>query len=139
MGHATNIYGIISFPSFGSITEEIWNGNMKIINSLPNEDNTFPWITNKMFSKEFQPGWDERHIHFSANYKNLEFELQVWISKFETLLKRLMWLSVRAQIETEISGDFEIEWNIHEDALINWKEDKWTPTTIWISKGLIKK
>ena len=138
MGHATNIYGIISNP-VGPKKDLVWTKNLKIIQSLPDEDSEYPWISNKMFSKEFQPGWDENHIHFAANYKNLEFKLQDWVSKFEGFLSRLMWLSVTVQIETETSGDFEISWNIHKDILDRWPDNEWISTTKWISEGLKKK
>lgn len=138
MGHATNLYGIISNP-VGPQKDLIWAENLKVINSLPDEDHEFPWISNRMFSKEFQPGWDERHIHFAANYKNLESDLRRWVDKFERLLSKLMWLSATVHIETFHTGEFEVNWNIHEDNLKEWSRHDWLPTTKWVSEGLIKK
>ena len=140
MGHSTNIYGIISFPSHPS-SDNIWLDNMKVIQELPDHDEEYPAMSNKMFSKEFQPGWEERHIHFAANYKNLEFDrLQEWVGRFERLLSKLMWYSAAAQIETDISGDFEIYWNIEpKDIADEWTNGQWVPTTRWRSDGLIKK
>lgn len=138
MGHVTNIYGIISMPTSKDI-DYSWNENIKVIRSLSEEDN-YPQITHRMFSKDFQPGWDERHIHFSANYKSLEFgHLQSWIDKFERVLSKLMWLYVVAHVETDLSGDFQVSWNIDVELLESWKVNNWTPTTKWNSSGLQKK
>jgi|GEM_PF-2046241 len=131
MGHSTNIFGIISIP-VGPEKDLMWDENLEIIKSLPDVDNEYPPITNRMFSKEFQPGWDERHLHFAANYKNLEFKLDSWVNKFEQLISRLMWLSVDVMIMTEISGDFKI-WYVNSNIL-----SEWSPTTEWESDGLVK-
>lgn len=137
MGHTTNIYGIISIPVHKDI-DYLWAENLKIIESLNDDD--YPQITHKMFSKDFQPGWDERHIHFAVNYKNLEFShLQSWVDKFEGILSQLMWLSAKAYIETDLSGDFNISWNIDIELLKSWTTHHWTPTTKWNTDGLQKK
>lgn len=138
MGHTTNIYGIISMPISKDI-DNLWTENMKVIQSLREDDN-YPQITYRMFSKDFQPGWDERHIHFAVNYKNLEFgHLQDWVNKFEGILSRLMWLSATAHIETDLSGNFKIDWNIDIKLLKNWKIHYWIPTTKWVCCGLQEK
>jgi len=139
MGHATNVYGIISYPSKSPSNDFIWKKNIETLCALPDVDDSYPSLSNKMFSKEFQPGWDERHIHFAANYKNLEFQLQSWIEKFEDLLSKLMWLSVTVKIETELSGNFEISWQINNDSLNQWQNQTWIPTTEWQTTGIQKK
>jgi len=136
MGHATNLYGIISFLSNGPNKEKIWNRNIEAISKLPINDDQFPWLSSKMFNKEFQPGWDERHISFAANYKNLELELDTWVKKFEDLLSQMMWISVITHIDTEVSGSFEIQWLIDSKLSSEWKQNEWLPTTKWETKGL---
>lgn len=138
MGHSTNVYGIIS-NLVGPQKDTVWTKNMEIINSLPYEDCEYPCISSRMFSKDFQPGWEERVIHFAANYKNLEFEyLQEWVSKFEGLLSRMMWLYATAHIETDISGRYRIDWTVDNKLLLDWKSNDWVPTSKWTSTGLVK-
>ncbi len=140
MGHATNIYGIISIPAHTAQTDRVWRRNLEIIAGLPAVDPVYPQLSSTMFHRQFQMGYDERLLPFAANYKNLKLgRIPEWIEKFEALIRQLMWLSVTAQIETEVSGNFEIGWVVAPDWMAKWKEEPWLPTQKWTTNGLEQK
>jgi hypothetical protein len=103
-------------------TAHICRHNEDVLNSLPVED-SWPPLMRQMF------GWApwnaplivywNRPIHFAASLKELDFELQDWLDKFEKLLRMLYW-------ETAV---------VHfEAAYLGYHTFTWSPKRDWVSK-----
>lgn len=117
MGHESIIYGYIE-GSCGPADDyrRYQRANRAVIQSLPAQD-AFPCLTASMFSI---PGDDycegtyrAQVIHFGATMKSPECQWNVWLDKFEALLRRLYWDTARVHLEpdgTEISGRWTYKW-----------------------------
>ena len=76
---------------------------------------TFPYLTTSMFSipsEELEQGtYQTQCIHFAASYQAVEYHWEQWIAKFESLLKRMYWVSATVHLETELSGNHTFHWD----------------------------
>ncbi|MFT3824218.1 MAG: hypothetical protein QM731_09870 [Chitinophagaceae bacterium] len=139
MGHISIVYG--------KIIGELWRTedyhrlhrlNKRVIDALPEEDDTFPWISRSMFAVP-DPGKDKLYrdqvIVFGASYKSVEYEWDEWLEKFEAILKQLYWSSATIHLETELVGNHQYEWAFDIDQPDNWTTDHPQPTTMWTFDG----
>lgn len=53
-----------------------------------------------------------RVIHFGANLKSVESELNEWIVKYEQLLSSLLWLESKVHFQTEYSALQTLSWRV---------------------------
>lgn len=139
MAHHTIIYGRISGTTWK--TEDYYKLhrlNKEIIDQLPENDSNFPWINRSMFSIPNEQGvFRDQVITFGASYKTLEHEWDLWINKFEELLKKLFWSDVSIHAEFEVMGNFQYNWLIDLNLIEenNWYEKKPKPITQWTFKS----
>lgn len=87
--------------------------NADAIMELP-DDGEFPYLSSYMFSlPPTDPTLGTYHtqvIHFAASYKAIEYEWELWMEKFEHLLRQMVWVSATVHLETELSGKHVFSW-----------------------------
>jgi hypothetical protein len=139
MGHVSIVYGIIiGAPSKIPDYHKLQHLNNKVLASLPENDN-FPWVTKNMFHfqdpENIEGTYREQIIAFAASYKEIEYEWEVWLEKFESVLKQLYWISAKIHLETDFRGSYVYEWVFDINQTDNWTSDNPTPTSIWTFEG----
>jgi len=86
--------------------------NRQMLDGLPAGE-AWPFLGRAMFACCQQPGeglYQTQVIHFGASYRAVEYEWNLWVEQFETLLKRLYWASAVVHLETELSGTHTFRW-----------------------------
>ncbi len=137
MSHETIVYGYIDGATYTSEKYRKYQKlNMEIIKRLPDEDE-YPYLSRRMFSAPpasyYRGTFRAQVIHFGGSMKGLEWsEVDIWVSKFESLLKKLYWFSAVAHVEPEIDSSYRFTWlpkyapvTIHEEY------GKLLPVTEW--------
>ncbi|MES2616981.1 MAG: hypothetical protein V4613_03830 [Bacteroidota bacterium] len=139
MGHVSTIYGTIIGEAWRTDDyNKLHRLNHAIINSLPDNDEQFPWITKRMF---MVPDPDKDQIYrdqvivFGASYKSVEHEWDEWLEKFEAILKQLYWSTATIHLETELVGNHKYDWEFDMEQPDNWLSDNPQPTTMWTFSG----
>ena len=139
MGHISIVYGnIIGAPWKTADYHKLQRLNKYVIDNLPTTDSDFPWITNKMFlvpDPDKDNMYREQVIVFGASYKSVEHEWNIWLSKFESILKQLYWSSATIHLETVLVGNHKYEWVFDIDQIDNWISENPKPTTMWHFEG----
>lgn len=137
MAHNTKIYGYINGAVWNSEDYyKLHRLNSEIINLVPNVDNNFPFINRSMFSIPDEQGvFRQQIITFGASYKTLEYEWDLWLEKFENILKKLYWWDAKIFVDFEVMGQYVYEWEIDLNKRENWWKDKPEPITEWNYKS----
>lgn len=140
MGHESIIYGYIKGSMLKGGTPRSYDLhplNRAVINTLPKTDQ-WPFFTRSMFS---YPGNDvvsgryrRQIIHFGASLKQVESDWEEWLSKFESLLKRLYWQEAKLHLETELVGNHTYIW-VGKFDMTNPYYQVYAPTTEWTFEG----
>lgn len=139
MGHISIVYGHIIGEAWRSEDyHKLQRLNKKIIDALPSDDETFPWITRKMFlvpDPDKDKMYRDQVIVFGASYKSVEHEWDEWLDKFEAILKQLYWSGATIHLDTELVGTHKYEWVFDSNQSDNWMSDNPQPTNMWDFKG----
>ena len=137
MSHETILYGRIN-GSHGTTDNwyDLYKLNKNVIDNLPNEDD-FPCIIKSMFISPLTTAGPTFHrnqiITFGASFKNFDdLDHRLWISKFESLLKRMYWLDVIAHFDIELFGKHEHRWTATEAAIKEMRTLNPKPITDWV-------
>jgi len=109
MSNETRLYGYIAIPRWTA-----WEGalehNLAVIGKLP-EEGEWPWLIRGMFSVAPERVSYRHHlIYFAADVKGLDEGWGEWLGKFEALLRKMRWFSVRLHLETEYNGNHWFTW-----------------------------
>ncbi len=117
MDQESIVYGIIKDIAMAPETDAT---QRRMVNSfclldLPQTfDSASPFLCGDMFTL---PGMDAisgayhtQVIHFGASYRAVEYEWELWMQKFEDLLKQMYWVSATVHLETELSGKHTFSW-----------------------------
>ncbi|MGS2724026.1 hypothetical protein ACVBEJ_09785 [Porticoccus sp. GXU_MW_L64] len=114
MGSESLVYGCIRDMSFGDGDNRHEN-NCCALQTLPERDG-YPLLSREMFALPMQD--DElgcQVVHFGACYRGVEYEWAQWLLRFETLLKKMYWVSATVQLETELYGVHSFNWQVEGD------------------------
>lgn len=116
MGHISVVYGIIVGERWHiKDTYRLHRLNVQVIETLPESDD-WPFLTRDMFSialagspDAFVQGiYRAQPIHFGATFKEIEWNWDEWLVKFEALLLRLYWNEVYLHLRTQGTvGDYD--------------------------------
>lgn len=117
MAHEALVYGCICAPAWKTDDfYQLHRLNKTVLQSLPENDTTFPCINRSMFSIPNEQGiYHQQVIAFGASYRNLEYEWHIWLDKFESILRTLYWWDIRLVTEFEIMGTYTYHWNVSPD------------------------
>ena len=87
--------------------------NRMAIRTLPSSED-FQLLSRDMFSlPTIAGGWGysrSQIIHFGSSYHAVEYEWNEWIKKFESLLRRMYWVTAHVHLETELTGTHTFCW-----------------------------
>jgi len=81
--------------------------NRDAMQALPSAE-TWCLVNREMFSLH-DPGvadfsLNTEVVHFGASYQGVEHEWRCWLEQFESLLRKMYWVSATVHLETEMSG-----------------------------------
>ncbi|MEO1449752.1 MAG: hypothetical protein AAFV07_09480 [Bacteroidota bacterium] len=118
----TTLYGYIEEMDFWRppVENEVKKHNHSVINSLPMADK-WPPLSREMFALTHNSvhdvprvnlEYDGRIIHFAANLKSVEHELDEWIIKYEDLLDKLIWFESKVHFQTEYTSLQTLQWSV---------------------------
>ena len=100
MGHFTDVYGCI----FGR--GDCAEANAAAIAALPEHD-TWPYVTRDMFAvPKMDYSYHDQLIPFARLYNGVERVWELWLSKFEAVLRTLYWDEVHVHLLTEHWGHY---------------------------------
>ena len=118
----TTLYGYIEEMDIwkSPIKNQVKRHNYRIIKSLKKDDDWPPLsremfsITNNSNNEIYRPNleYSGRVIHFGANLKSVEYELDEWLEKFEDLLSKLIWIESNVHFKTEYSELQTLHWRV---------------------------
>lgn len=80
--------------------------NLLAISTLPDDD-TWPFLSRSFFSSSthsFQTTYKSQIIHFGGSFKQIEFDWEAWLTKFEALLSKMYWDEVHLHLFSEQCG-----------------------------------
>lgn len=135
MGYQAIVYGRIAGAREASkgpdapFPGSLHHHNQCVIQSLPDTDSDWPFLTRHMFSlatPKLESNVDRgiyrgQIIHFGAGLKVHPVDTQFvdqWLAKFEQqLLKQLVWLSATVHFEHETAGNCEFRYSTEPDSL----------------------
>ena len=138
MGHEAIIYGAIVGSRYktGSEFRLLQDRNTAVIKELP-ADNDWPWVDKDVFAL---PGayptgaYRSQIIHVGLSIKEDPPEstwFDVWLLKFEAVLKKLYWDSARLHIESDFYPRREILWVPTSSAVETMFEPPHLPISEW--------
>ena len=125
MGMRTTLYGYIEEMDFwkSPIRNQVKKHNHNVIKSLKTNDE-WPPLSKEMFSLTSNVSnlrrdlggpnleYSGRIIHFGANLKSVEHEIDEWIIKFEELLSKLIWIESKVHFQTEYCELQTLHWRV---------------------------
>lgn len=77
--------------------------NLHAISTLP-EDDAWPFLSRAMFSSSthsIQTTYKSQIIHFGASFKQIEWDWEEWLTKFEALLRKMYWDEIHLHLLAE--------------------------------------
>jgi len=77
--------------------------NRDVMQMLPRADD-WSFLCREMFSSHTEV------MHFGASYAGVEYEWDAWLAEFESMLRRMYWVSATVHLETELSGVHTFTW-----------------------------
>ncbi len=81
--------------------------NRDAMQQLPSAE-SWSLVNREMFSVPQQRAIDAslmtEVMHFGASYQGVEHEWNYWLEQFESLLRKMYWVSATVHLETEMSG-----------------------------------
>lgn len=126
MGFQTIVHGRISLK--GNFEK-----SRHYIRSL-GEDNQYPCISTEMFSlgtTESPYYYENPIISFGASYKQVEHEWEIFLLKFENILRNIEFETAKIQLETEILGTYNFFWKSKTGTDIYEKKEQLIETAEW--------
>ncbi len=128
MSNETQIYGRIDVPRWGQAWDTIaMQTNRQAIERLPDTDDWPPLIRGMFSVVPERVAYRSWLIPFAAAVPGLDEQWDVWLNKFEDLLRSMTWFSVDLHLNTDYSGRHWFSWiadvgQLHESACV----ESWT-------------
>ena len=92
--------------------------NLQVMSELPSIED-WALLNREMFSMpQVATDLDDANtnvVHFGTSYKAVEHEWEQWIGKFESMLKRMYWVSATVHLDTELNGRHTFVWESEEE------------------------
>ncbi len=138
MGHEVIISGRIVGASWRAGERFTWTHdlNRDALATVPEKDD-WPWVVRGIFAlpAPYPEGMYRRQvIHFGLSIKDEPSERgiwDVWLEKFEAVLRRLYWTSASAQLDTEFEAPQIFEWLPTDAAMGGLYADPPQPVAVW--------
>lgn len=126
MDQESIVYGCIKDLAMAEDLRSRREANRTAMLSLPGAEE-WSLLSRDMFALPTpQTGAGSYHtevMHFGASYQAIEYEWQQWMAHFESLLKRMYWVSATVHLETEISGIHTFQWEASGNSHIPGRSD----------------
>lgn len=107
------VYGCIKDTIYHHDSLQRISTNRAAMVSLPSAD-SWPLLSREMFASSSKLSGDINNhteiVHFGAPYQGIEYEWQMWLEQFESLLHKMYWVSAYVHLETEMSGIHSFVW-----------------------------
>ena len=139
MSELSIIHGCI-YGAFGGTKNfyVLYPLNLDVISKLPEEDE-WPPLTQKLFSVPMDyksPGFYRiQTIHFGASFNNLSDVWNIWLEKFETLIKHMYWQKVHLHLDMEMYGEYDYLWQTSSNVIHGFSKDLPQPVSDWSFSG----
>ena len=138
MGHEAIVYGCIVGASWRVGERFTWTYelNREALASVP-EDDLWPWLVRDIFAlpAPYPQGTYRRQvIHFGLSLKDDPDDRgiwDVWLTKFERVLRKLYWRSGVLHLSTEFEPPRVFEWVPTETAMGGLYDDPPRPVSEW--------
>lgn len=139
MGHEAIVYGRIVGASRRVGDRFTWTHdlNREALTAVP-EDDDWPWVVQGIFAlpAQYPQGTYRRQvIHFGLSIKDEPCDRGIWdlwLCKFEGVLRRLYWWSTVAHIATDFEPPRVVEWVPTEAAMGRLYDDPPQPVAEWV-------
>jgi hypothetical protein len=93
--------------------EDYFEENAAIIASLPEED-TWPYLTRDLFAVPQQKhSYNGQIISFGTMYSGVEGDWEQWLSKFDSVLRRMYWDDAHVYLQSEVWGAYHYVWGAY--------------------------
>lgn len=138
MGHEAIIHGRIVGASWRSGDRFFWlhDLNCNVLARIPAEDD-WPWVVRGIFAlpaSHPEGTYRRQIIHFGLSIKDDPQDhgiWDVWLGKFEVVLRQLYWWSALVHLETEFGPPRLFQWTPTEEAMQGLYDDPPRPVTEW--------
>ena len=138
MGHEAIVTGYIDGTHWRVGERYRWTHdlNREALAQVPADDD-WPWVVRGIFALPAaypQGTYRSQIIHFGLSIKDEPSDRgiwDVWLGKFEAVLRQLYWLRAVAHLETDFEPDRTFEWLPTDSAVGRLYDDPPQPVTEW--------
>jgi hypothetical protein len=141
MGERTTISGHIQEPWYtpggDDALRAFRNANTRVLRRLPNVDR-WPYLHRSMFvrSRELPLGGGSASyrgtvIHFGGSFSSLHSDIEIWKTKFESVLRQMYWEHAALLVVTEVMGTHHYVWQPTSEAWDGMLAQNPTPISGW--------
>jgi len=117
MGNAEAIvYGCIRDTVYSASPDRVQQRrevNRQVLAALPGLEE-WPLLAREMFAAPLTNvhlgAMHTDVVHFGSAYQTVEYEWEHWMDCFESMLRRMYWVSATVHLETELSGLHTFTW-----------------------------
>jgi hypothetical protein len=110
VSHISIVYGCIEGATYYADSSRYYRMNAELIAALPETDE-WPYLTRDLFAvPRDEHMFATQVVTFGASYNLVEWVWDVWLAKFEGLLRQMYWDAVHVHLRTELVGNHHYQW-----------------------------